>query len=562
MRKFLDEAELRSHQEMSCSQMTKKDTNEGNTECKEEDSAEDGHRQTEVEKEVIRAFRTLLHGCEEQWCYATQQDSVSSESEAEEAQCHLTPHGMTAQLSLEEDLEVGTPDQEPQLYLCDDWIQPVMVARKPRVMTAKETMKANVAKNCLILTMMSLELGFGSVIERYQRARDAVVERYQQDGPENSAYLASEMLTNDEMLARTADQPDEAVIPSLAPASMPPPTCLIKGKKAEALSQVHAVALKDTSLKMYHVMSVKQTLREDLAECAYQFSCRAADWSRSDMHAVPMQFEPLELHVIDALGQQEVPDYFQQPAKAITEDVSVMKGPHAQEWIAAVLEEIESFKRLGVYEEVPKGEATSPPLPARLILVTKPNIHGGPARKKARIVICGNFQDVHPDEFTASKTPSYPALRMALSVASHMGWPVECWDVSTAFLYARLFGDRDTDLGGNEIYMRPPRILVETKVVEEGVVWKIKKALYGLRTSPIAWETERDNTLKSLQWVHEDVPYRLLPCQGSPCLWTVVPMRPGEDPSVKSSSEELTRGVVITYVDDLLFTGFQCHIMR
>ena len=277
---------------------------------------------------------------------------------------------------------------------------------------------------------------------------------------------------------------------------------------------------------MYHVMSVKQTLREDLAECAYQFSCKAADWSRSDMHAVPMQFEPLELHVIDALGQQEVPDYFQRPAKAITEDVSVMKGPHAQEWIAAVLEEIESFKRLGVYEEVPKGEATSPPLPARLVLVTKPKIHGGPARKKARIVICGNFQDVHPDEFTASKTPSYPALRMALSVASHMGWPVECWDVSTAFLYARLFGDRDTDLGGNEIYVRPPRILVETKVVEEGVVWKIKKALYGLRTSPIAWETERDNTLKSLQWVHEDVSYRLLPCQGSPCLWTVAPLRP------------------------------------
>ena len=558
MRKFLDEAELRSHQEMSCSQKTV--TNEGNTECKEEDPAEDGHLQTEAEKEVIRAFRTLLYGCEEQWCYATQQDSVSSESEAEEAQCQLTPRVMTAQLSLEEDLEDGTPDQEPQLYLCDDWIQPVMVARKPRVMTAKETMKANVAKNCLILTMMSLELGFGSVIERYQRARDAVVERYQQGGPENSAYLASEMLTNDEMLARTADQPDEAVNPLVAPASMPPPTCLIKGKRAEALSQVHAVALKDTSLKLYHVMSVKQTLREDLAECAYQFSCRAADWSRSDMHAVPMQFEPLELHVIDALGQQEVPDYFQQPAKAITEDVSVMKGPYAQEWIAAVLEEIESFKRLGVYEEVPKGDATSPPLPARLILVTKPNIHGGPARKKARIVICGNFQDVHPDEFTASKTPSYPALRMALSVASHMGWPVECWDVSTAFLYARLFGDRDTDLGGNEIYMRPPRILVETKVVAEGVVWKIKKALYGLRTSPIAWETERDNTLKSLQWVHEDVSYRLLPCQGSPCLWTVVPMRPGEDPSVKSSREELTRGVVITYVDDLLFTGFQCHI--
>ena len=34
-------------------------------------------------------------------------------------------------------------------------------------------------------------------------------------------------------------------------------------------------------------------------------------------------------------------------------------------------EEIESFQRLGVYEEVPKGSATSTPLPARLILVSR-----------------------------------------------------------------------------------------------------------------------------------------------------------------------------------------------
>ena len=30
-------------------------------------------------------------------------------------------------------------------------------------------------------------------------------------------------------------------------------------------------AVKTANLKMYHVMSVKQTLREDLAEHAYQF---------------------------------------------------------------------------------------------------------------------------------------------------------------------------------------------------------------------------------------------------------------------------------------------------
>ena len=66
-------------------------------------------------------------------------------------------------------------------------------------------------------------------------------------------------------------------------------------------------------------------------------------------------------------------------------------------------------------------------------------------------------------------------------------------------------------------------------------------------------------TLKSLIWVHDETEYRLLPCQESPCLWTVIPIRPGEDPSVKTSKEELTRGVVITYVDDLLLTGWQHH---
>ena len=284
-----------------------------------------------------------------------QPESVDSESEAEESLWDPIVRAVEMQTPPNEESEDWIPDKEPQLYLCDNWIQPVMVARKPRSMTAKETMRANVAKNCLILTMMSLELGYGSITERYQQARDAVVERYKHGSSTNSVYLDSVILTDEEVSARESDQPDEAAHSLTVSATMPPLTRLAEDAQRKVGSQVHAVAPKDSSLKLYHVMSVKQTLREDLAECAYQFFCRAADWSRSDLHVVPMQFEPLALHVIDALGQQEVPDYFQQPAKAITEDVSVMRGPYAQEWIAAVPEEIESFKRLGVYEEVPRG---------------------------------------------------------------------------------------------------------------------------------------------------------------------------------------------------------------
>ena len=50
---------------------------------------------------------------------------------------------------------------------------------------------------------------------------------------------------------------------------------------ARLLTEVSAnnssVALvKDANLTMYHVMSVKQTFREDLAEHSYLISCRAA----------------------------------------------------------------------------------------------------------------------------------------------------------------------------------------------------------------------------------------------------------------------------------------------
>ena len=92
---------------------------------------------------------------------------------------------------------------------------------------------------------------------------------------------------------------------------------------------------------------------------------------------------------------------------------------------------------------------------------------------------------------TSSKTPSYLMLKMLLSVASHQGWPIETWDVSTAFLYARLYGDRDTDLDGQYIYMRLPKVIEKLGLLPEGTIWKLKQALYGLRTSPLAWEVAR-----------------------------------------------------------------------
>ena len=43
-------------------------------------------------------------------------------------------------------------------------------------------------------------------------------------------------------------------------------------------------------------------------------------------------------------------------------------------------------------------------------------------------------------------------------------------------------------------------------------------------------------------------------------MWSVVLFKPGDDAHVKTSGDELTQGVVISYVDDLLIAGWQHHI--
>ena len=74
-------------------------------------------------------------------------------------------------------------------------------------------------------------------------------------------------------------------------------------------------------------------------------------------------------------------------------------GPEKEEWKAAIQAELQSFAKLGVHEVVSRAEVRGQEiLPGRLVLVVKPNPEGEKGKKKARIVVCGNFQTVHQDE--------------------------------------------------------------------------------------------------------------------------------------------------------------------
>ena len=177
-------------------------------------------------------------------------------------------------------------------------------------------------------------------------------------------------------------------------------------------------------------------------------------------------------------------------------------------------------------------------------MVKKP-LGDGTHKKKGRVVVCGNFQQVQPGEETCANTPSFPMLRTLISMAALYRWAVESWDVSTAFLYAPLIEKRD-------VYCKPRQVLVKLGLIQPGTVWKLKKALYGLRTSPRAWEEERDTKLCFLTWDSPVGKVGLKSVDTTRCVWTIRQLDAADD------SPPL--GMVIAYVDDLIAVGDQSQL--
>ena len=118
-------------------------------------------------------------------------------------------------------------------------------------------------------------------------------------------------------------------------------------------------------------------------------------------------------------------------------------------WKLAFKAELDSLERLDVMDSVPLNslDTTSVEiLPCKVVMVKKP-LGDGTHKKKGRVVVCGNFQQI-------PNTPSFPMLRTFISLAALYRWAVESWDVSTAFLYAPLIEKRD-------VYCKPPQVLVK-----------------------------------------------------------------------------------------------------
>ena len=105
-------------------------------------------------------------------------------------------------------------------------------------------------------------------------------------------------------------------------------------------------------------------------------------------------------------------------------------------------------------------------------------------------------------------------------------------------------------------------------IVKPNTVWRVKKAIYGLREAPRLWQQERDQQLRHLEFVYNDRSAHLVQSYIHPSLWFIAEgprdstMRiPPFDNRLRSDEwtaklhKHKILGYVGVYVDDLLIAG-------
>ncbi|KAJ9565938.1 hypothetical protein OSB04_001904 [Centaurea solstitialis] len=147
------------------------------------------------------------------------------------------------------------------------------------------------------------------------------------------------------------------------------------------------------------------------------------------------------------------------------------------------------------------------------------------SRYKARLVAKGYVQEYGIDfDEVFAPVARLETIRLLIALAAGKGLKIYHLDVKTTFLHGEL---------KEEVYVSQPEGF--EKVGEQGKVYKLEKALYGLRQAPRAWNIKLDGILREMGFqrcLHESAVY------------------------TKVSRGEYI--IVAVYVDDLFVTG-TCH---
>ena len=191
-------------------------------------------------------------------------------------------------------------------------------------------------------------------------------------------------------------------------------------------------------------------------------------------------------------------------------------------WKAAVDEEIQALEKNRTWEitDLPRGKK---PVGCKWIFKVKYKADGNVDKYKARLVAKGFTQSYGIDyEETFAPVAKLNTVRVLLSLAANLDWPLHQLDVKNAFLNGNL---------EEEVYMDIPTGMKMTW--NSNQVCRLRKSLYGLKQSPRAWFERFTEAVKG---------YGFSQCQADHTLF------------VKHSPEGKL-AIIIVYVDDIILTG-------
>ncbi|KAJ9561724.1 hypothetical protein OSB04_006884 [Centaurea solstitialis] len=186
------------------------------------------------------------------------------------------------------------------------------------------------------------------------------------------------------------------------------------------------------------------------------------------------RLEPVEVEQEELMFTGEEPKTFQE----------AMTDPN---WREAMRKELESINKNQTWNltKLPPGKI---PIGLKWVYKLKKDAEGNIVKYKARLVAKGYVQRKGVDfEEVFAPVARLETIRLLLALAAWGGWQVHHLDVKSAFLNGTI---------QEEVYVTQPNGFVVAG--KEQMVYKLHKALYGLRQAPRAWNIRLDKALKDL----------------------------------------------------------------
>ena len=273
-------------------------------------------------------------------------------------------------------------------------------------------------------------------------------------------------------------------------------------------------------------------------------------------------------HGVEAMLEQ-----LREPLKVVfTVALDEVKN-YASRWSEAMHKEVKALLDVGALVPLTTREQTQLEasgrlvvLPAKGVFTVKPpdverleDDQGAPlpqgsihfVKRKARLVVCGNFQGRQAREDSYAGGCQIDSLRSMLVLAAHKGWCLASTDIRNAFILAPIKDEEEDD--DDTVYgLFPPRVFQMVAVPSCHQLWRVDRALYGFRRSPRLWSKFRDRRLRAARVPFQQGHLLLQQSRADANVWAVIYEGPSGDREV--------RGYLNIYVDDVLYVGLPGEI--